>query len=621
MTRKLLLTALIGVVAFGARAQSATSDYQFTYADPAAPLSALGDRAPMGYDVAILIDNPSLKGWTIKKITAYTNAWQDVSNTSVWLSDKLTLSGDQANPSITKQEVTPVQGAYGGDSELGMMSAELDEPYTLTGAPVYVGYSLTVDKLSGTGQQYPVLITKNYNENGLFYHSVQGITTWTDYSNSGCAAIIVTLEKGNQEYSLGINSVNPVATAPGETFNIFMNLCNVGQKNVSEISYTYSYEGSSEQMTGSVTLQTPIKPDPLSTTQVAFPMNPMQNLGKQKINFSINAVDGQTNANQNASKEIDVTVYEFLPVHRPLIEEFTALGCGWCPRGWLALEMINEEYGDAQTSISYHNSEMFGYDPMAVTNVYPVTVTGLPMATIDRNGTLDPYYGTSANTQFGIADNINDAINSLAIAEINGTARLEGDLIKVSTETRFITDISNANYRVGYVLTDSGLTGEGWLQSNYFASPQYRNQFTGTPLEVLTTMSTYIKDLDFNFVAVDVTGMNGVSGSLPSKIEAGQTYTYDFTIDIAGNELVQHRSLMQVVFFVINKTTGGIVNSNKYIFSAEDGVESVWSNEEAVATEYYDLTGRKVQNPDKGLFIRTERTADGKTRSSKVLFR
>lgn len=621
MTKKLLLTALVGVVTSGAYAQASVSDYDFSYADPAATLSAIGDRAPMGYDVAILIDNPALKGWTIKKITAYTNAWEDVSNASVWLSDKLTLSNDHANPRITSQGVTPVKGAYGGDSDLGMLSADLDEPYTLTGEPVYVGYSLTVDNLSGLGQQYPVLITKNYNENGFFYHSVQGITSWTDFSGNGCAAIIVTFEKDNSEYSLGISSVNPAAAAPDQPFNISMNVCNVGSKDVNEITYTYSYGDSSEQMTGTVALPAPIKPDPYSSTRIIVPMNPLMATGKQQILFNINAVNGQDNANLGATREVEVSVYDFLPVHRPLIEEFTALGCGWCPRGWLAMEMINEEYEDAQATICYHNSSMFGADPMAVTNVYPVSVTGLPMASIDRNGTLDPYYGDSANTQFGIADNIDDTINTLAIAEINGTASLSGDIISVSTESRFITDVNNANYQIGYVLTASGLTDPSWVQSNYFAQPQYKNQFIGTPLEVLTTWKSYKTDLVYNFVAVNVDGMNGVRSSLPTKITAGETYKYDFTIDIADNELVQHKSKMEVVFFIVNQTNGTIVNSNKYTFTAEDGVENVLEGVEVVATEYFDLAGRKVANPSNGLFIKTERLSDGKNRSSKILLK
>ncbi len=52
-----------------------------------------------------------------------------------------------------------------------------------------------------------------------------------------------------------------------------------------------------------------------------------------------------------------------------------------------------------------------------------------------------------------------------------------------------------------------------------------------------------------------------------------------------------------------------------------DGVESVYGEGNVVATEYYDLTGMRVVNPEKGMYVRVEKMNNGRIRTSKVVMK
>ena len=614
MIKKLLFSGLLATMSIGVYAQN-TSTFEFTYANNGATMGAIGDRVAETVDVAMLLDNPAMAGMKVTGIKAYTNVWTDITNSSVWIADRLILNNGVFKPGIAQYDVTPVQGAYGGDSELGLFSATLDEPYVLTGEPVYFGYSTSIVNASGMGQQYPVLTTKNYHEGSFYFHSTKGITNWTDYSGNGCAVIILTIEKDSQEYSVGINSFGEVFAADGQGFNVPVSLVNAGSQPINTLTYTYNYDNIDQLMTGTYTFETPLDPDLYNTTDVTLQFDPINGLGKHNVNMTITEVNGMANTNQAASGEFSLEVYSYLPTHRPLIEEYTGLWCGYCPRGYIAMERIAEDYGDAQVSICYHDNSQ-GADPMTVTRSFPMAVSGFPNSSVDRIDLIDPYYGSS-NTDMGILGDVNSAMASLAVADINVSAVMDGDIIKVTTETSFIQDVKNANYQIGYVLTCSGLSDPSWFQSNYFAR---QSNLMGTPLEEVAQWPSRKGGLIFNDVAVDVSGMLGIRSSLPTTIESGETYVHEYEFNTAGNPVIKDQTTLTVTAFVIAKNNGRIVNANKYELPEKfNGVDKVSTPAEVIAVEYYDLTGAKVLNPNKGIYIKSEKLSNGQTKSSKVI--
>lgn len=315
-----------------------------------------------------------------------------------------------------------------------------------------------------------------------------------------------------------------------------------------------------------------------------------------------------------------ISVMAATPVHRPLIEEYTGLWCGWCPRGIIALEMIQEIYGDSQVSLSYHVS-----DALAVTNTFPAPVNGTaPHATIDRGLMQDPYYGTIEPVDFGISESIDMALELPTIADISveGELDYETGLLNVTSTSYFIESSDNANFKIGYALVSNNLAANStnkWWQNNDYASYQGKPTFEGTPLEVLTTWPFLVRNLVFNDVVVDASATMGVNGSLPSTITANQEYVHHYSFNIARNTLVLDPNDLVIAAFVINGSTGKVINSNKYSFAKANGIDRTEAAEEIVATEYYNLSGVQVAHPTRGIFIRVDTLSSGAKKSCKVV--
>lgn len=329
--------------------------------------------------------------------------------------------------------------------------------------------------------------------------------------------------------------------------------------------------------------------------------------------MTITKVNGIANETASPSCSFVVEIYPFVPVTRPVVEEFTGTWCGWCTRGYLAMELLNEKYGDEIVAIAYHNG-----DQMQVTTTYPVYVSGFPSASLNRAPCVDPYYGSS-NEEFGIALEVEALKNILAPADISVNAVWNGEektTINVESTSKFIQSYEEANYKVGYVLVANGLSSPTWFQSNYYAG---ETSYAGTPLEELTTWPSSVPNLKFNDVAIDVKGMMGVAESIPANIEVNEAITHNYSIDITGNALVQNKDNLVVMALLIDGKTGRIVNSAKSKINVAQSVNGVEIEKSVVAEDYYDLNGVKVANPSNGIYVKVIRHSDGSIKTNKTV--
>lgn len=297
-----------------------------------------------------------------------------------------------------------------------------------------------------------------------------------------------------------------------------------------------------------------------------------------------------------------------------MLEEFTGTWCGWCTRGFYALEALNELYGDAVVLAAYHDS-----DPMQVTSELPVEIDGFPSSTLNRKGVEDPYYGR-AGSGFGMKHEVYKSMEAYAPADIQVNAywgNVDKTEIKVESCATFLEDKKDAGYTIGYLLINNGLSGDTkeWLQSNYFAG---KSEYAGTDLEVLTTWPSKVKGLVFNDVVVDVDGMMGVPNSLPSDISFNQPYASEFSYDIALNEVIQNKEMLYVAAFIINPD-GTILNANKAKVSGSSAANAFEAEVKEESAEYYTLSGARVNNPEKGVFVKLSRMSDGSFRTAKII--
>lgn len=624
MTKQLILSCFFGVVTLSASAVENTLTY--TYAGD--ELDCWGKGKSEIYNVAIHINNPVLTGKRITGIRAVLNADEGIGSTSLWLSKELKLEkidGVKVTVPDTYSAEVPVEKTTLPDAEdtFGQLSATLDTPYELTADGIYVGYSLTVlsvekgEELTDK-QKKPLLLSKCDNPESLYLHTSKDFVNWMPYNATlGCAAMIyVTFEGDFAEYSINLNSLSTAYATVNEDFTVNAAVSNIGINPVSQIGYSYSVNG--KEFEATFDLDTPIEPDFVNVTSgiVKLPIAAIDELGDHTLDLKITTVNGSKNVSTASSASTKISVLPFVPVHRPMLEEFTGTWCGWCPRGYIALEELNKAYGDDVVLAAYHNG-----DYMAVTS-YPVSFGGAPSAILDRNGIEDPYFGTgSLNAGFGMKKEVLDVMETWVDAAIEVTATWENEAktyISVKAVSKFLENKTNTGYKVGYLLINNGLTGTGnaWNQVNYYAN--YPGSYKDTELEVLTTWPASVSGLTFNDVVVDVTGMMGVDDSIPNDVEYNTPYETSFTFDIARNHIIQDKDELYVAAFIINPD-GTILNSNKVKVSDEAAKDLLGADVSEISAVYYNLSGVRVSAPQDGIFIKVSKMSDGSVRTSKVI--
>ena len=492
--------------------------------------------------------------------------------------------------------------------------------------------------------------------------------------------VALTINAGDLP-ALNLSSLDKLYVKTDSNFITDGYVSNVGGQPINSLEYSYTVDGE-DAGNGEITFTDPILPDPGKKVRVSFEFNGISSYKEHTVEVTIDKVNGEENMSSNPTATFTPYVVPFVPVHRPLVEEFTGLWCQWCPRGYVAMEEVGAHFRDMAVVACYHNG-----DAMTVTYTYPIEVSGLPKASIDRIAPIDPYgggYGSEMDPVPGIFKAINNRIEEIPIASIDVTNVETGDFgIKFDIETIFCIEPTSSTYEVGYLLTANGLTNPNWIQNNAYSG---RAGYEGTPMEMFTKLGYYVYDLVFNDVVVNVDAMKGIPGSLPS-IEIGEKYVHNITIPKSGIHVTDDLESLVVNAFVIDKTTGRIVNANKTAVKEDDQPENPGEGDEEdqpenpgggdendqpenpgggdeidqpenpgsgdeddqpenpgededpgeedepttsieevntgllIEKEYFDISGRKINTPAHGFYIVKTQMEDGSIKTEKIVIR
>lgn len=604
MLKSLLCTAVAAIAA----STLSASQIKYTYANN--DYGCWGKELVENYDVAMRIVDPALTGKKIISISAAIYADEGISNTSLWLSKELKLNGKVNDPDLSFPASL---------NSFGELRVTLDEPYVIGDEGVYVGYSLNVDELL-PATRTPLLLSLATNENGFYLHTSRSVLKWRNYVTSipGSAVIEVVVEGDFPENAVALKSIPESYLKAGMDAAVPVMVMNQGGNPVNAIDFTYSFGSVSHSVTHS--FYTPVQPDFVNAQTVLLPVTAPDEIGRYDFSITIDKVNAVPNNAVVNSGDASVTVVSMVPNHRPVMEEYTGTWCGWCPRGWFAMEEMNRLYPDEFIGIAYHDG-----DPMTITSTFPVKIDGYPSATIDRGIVMDPYYGTSGR-EMGIRDNWLDARSLTPSASVSAIAWWTDDSrskIDVESATSFIMDYPEADFRLSYVLVANGLhsASSAWNQSNYLAKEV--RKYVGTPLEEVARMGDPINDLRFSDVAVISKEMLGIPGSLPASIVKDEKMVGDYRFYLAdavginsGASLVKGADELEVVVMVIDATTNSILNACKIpVCSTREeaaGIHDVTASPTPLSVAYYDLQGRRVTSIDRrGLTIKVTRNTDG----------
>lgn len=365
---------------------------------------------------------------------------------------------------------------------------------------------------------------------------------------------------------------------------------------------------------------------------------PME-IGKE-YDFSVTLVTDEQDPITSTGK---VTRLAFKPYRKVLLEESTGTWCSWCPAAAYNVEEMqaDEEMSQYVVSVAVHAN---GSKEQMVVTEYDnaLAVDAQPAFRINRS---EKRYGMSEDHDWTFDKNdpesfaytvrkVHETVTPIEVDVTGDWVIAEGDTtqIKCKATVRPALSTDSYRYRVGFILAENNvyMPDDGnWAQSNGFSG---RTDIPGD-LGGWTRLSSGVRNVRYNDVARGIWNFDGIASSLPEVMIAGEEYEFEYAIDIPDTfkasttgKVVRpaiKTEYCELICFVIDKTTGEIMNVDSYPMSevAENrftiidlchslgyddvtGVDEIETLE--TEAEYYDLQGRKVLNPEKGIYIKRQ---------------
>lgn len=596
------------------------TDIDFTYNTEGLEPKVYGFDKKESYDVAIKIDDPAYIGAKITGLTVDLPVGSDaIEEISGWLSTELTLADKVNAPDITSK------GASVTDE---LLNVSFDTPYTITPDGVWVGYSF---KITALGEEYhwpgyPIACiesTENLDK-GLWVHASRSRLKWTNLGETlgAVSTMTVHLQTEFGPYDAAISVPAQSYMKAGEVYNVPFTVINHGASPIEDLTFTYKIGNNTGQ--GSVHLESPVESLGKSAV-VEFPLEAVEKTGEYPFLITLETTNGQPNTDPMRSGSGTMNVWPIIPVTRPLVEEFTGLNCGYCPRGYVAMEWMKENLGDLFVGMAFHSSSYErGKMETVNENDFPIYVSGYPDADINRETEMDPSYLPFRWNSFAAR------ISPAAVDVDLEWSDSEHSEAVMTSKVTFAKDVDNANYRLAFALVADGLRNEGWKQANYYAGSDEGTGVESPLWDIFLNGEKWVVDLTFNDVVVYFKDVQGIDNSVPSSISAGETMTYEYRVpmvdvkNLRGEYFINEGATVHAVAILLDGETGYAVNCNKSVDLPYSnlglGVEGVSiDNAEIVSTEYRNLQGIKILNPSNGIFLRTDRLSDGTIRTSKVV--
>ena len=580
-------------------------------------LSSFGDQLTETYNVAIKLQDPALEGTHIDAITFPLMNTENMSNVSVFLTSQLRVEDGKNVPDLIKIDVP--------SPEAGFVTVNLEKPYVIPAGGVYVGYSFDIDEVSDELNQYPIAVMEGVNDGGFCIQTSRCFLKWMDISemSGATAAIQVTVSgKTVADNAAATAAGEKLYVKTGEPFEAVIPIINHGAKGVQSVDLEYAIAG----QTGSkhIDLTEPINGFFGLSSDIALPLSAIAEDGNYELTVKVVKVNGEVNNDAAAQAITEVVSLSTVPKKRTLIEEYTGTWCGYCPRGMVALEHLAKAHPDDFVAISYHNG-----DPMEIlpSSNFPSSIQGYPSAWIDRVEEVDPYYGTGSEALYIVKD-LQRRNKVFGQGNIEITTELSSDKksVDIFTEVTFPYNISDNKFALEYVLVADGLTGAAgteWDQTNYYSGGSL-GEMSG-----FEAAESTIQGMTFNDVAIAMSRIGGIPGSLPIEIKGGEAIKHSFYFDFADvantkfEPIIQDVNKLRVVVLLVDTTTGEVVNANKVNVGDATGIGTIAGNQadnSIIEVSYYDISGRRINTPQRGLNIMSVKYADG-TQKSVKLFR
>ncbi len=565
------------------------------------------------YDVAMMLADKAIKGTTIRAFRIPLKQTDNLSGLKVWISKKLTLQtvdGKNVNTPDILSQTAPIAK--------DTVDVVLDTPYTIDSDTLYVGFSFNVDKVDDNSKR-PLTLTTEMHDGGFWIHTSQTYRKWMDYSAKGSTVMQVMLAGLPQAAASATSTERPYSLTNEQT-PVTLTLCNHGYTGIQ--SFDYTYETGTLTGQGHQDLDEPVAAVYNASKEVSLLLPAQAAKGVYPVKITISQINGTDNADPEKDITTEADIYNQLPKHRAVLEEYTGTWCGNCPRGFVGMEVMKRLYPDDFVGISYHNN-----DPMEIMTAsqFPSdTQKGLPDSWLDRTYETDAYYGPDRQG-FGIDKTWMSVCNLLAKADIDVKGQLANNNTQVDMEANvtFPLNAHDIHYRVEFVLLADSLHGDTakWQQTNYFA-----NRYAGGPetfpepeFAKFYDGDDYVNGLYYNDVAIATTRLEGKDVSLPTTLTADEPFTAKASFNLGlirntnGYPLVQDVRQLHAVALLVDEN-GQVVNAAKAAVAYDPNITSIHTpstdTRQHRQAEIFDLSGRHITQIQPG--VNLVKTAEGK---------
>ena len=251
-----------------------------------------------------------------------------------------------------------------------------------------------------------------------------------------------------------ILSVSPISGLSGQNRFPSVDIRNFGLLDINSFDVTVDYNGSqiTENLSGLALTS-------MSTTTVDFANSITLGSNMSATVYIHNINNGLSQNTSDDTLVLNLNIVIPAPGKLVVGEEATGTWCGWCPRGAVALNWMDNDYAGFWQGIAVHNG-----DPMtdatydgAIGNY----IAGYPSGLVDRGNAIDP----GAFSQ--------DFVQRVVIephALITNGAKIENNILKVSLDIDFQKPI-NGNWRLTCAIVEDSVTGTGpqYFQANYYS--------------------------------------------------------------------------------------------------------------------------------------------------------
>ena len=272
----------------------------------------------------------------------------------------------------------------------------------------------------------------------------------------------VVLENLNAQ----VSSVTPITGLAGQNRNTSVEVRNLGLTNVTSFDVDFEYNGNTitENITG-------LNMVTLDVYQVNFNNSISLISGINPGIATVYNVNGLGQDDEPLDDQMTINIEAITPATGKLVigEEATGTWCGWCPRGAVALNWMDNDYEGYWQGIAVHNG-----DPMTdadYDNGMAPYIGGYPSGMVDRGQEIDP--GAFKN----------DFLQRIII-EPNGVitngAELIGNTLKVNLNVNFQNSVSG-NYKLACILVEDSVTG---TSPQYYQSNSYSGGTAGPLVDI-----------------------------------------------------------------------------------------------------------------------------------------